>query len=280
MKISRVLNTNAVLSTDANGNEIVLLGSGIGFKCRPGAKVDETKIEKRFTLNDKKQFNRFQKLIQDIPSEYILVAEQAISFAKRFYNMKLNESIHISLADHIHNSIENAKLGIQIPNSLLLDIRQYYPKEYEIGQQTISFIDDRLHIHLPDDECGFVAMHFVNAEYGTENTNVKKIITFVKDVNNFILSELRIQPDEESLFYHRYMTHLNFFAQRVAGNLHYSEESDVDLSLLLKHYKREYQVSCDVADYIKNNYQFHPNKDEIMYLTIHLAHLTQQQSLI
>lgn len=53
-------------------------------------------------------------------------------------------------------------------------------------------------------------MHFVNAQYGKENTNVKKIITFVRDVNNFILNELDIKPDEDSLFYHRYMTHLNF----------------------------------------------------------------------
>lgn len=278
MRISRVLNTNAVLSTDTDGNETVFLGCGIGFKTRPGDEVDESKIEKRFTLKDEKQLSRFQELLDQIPSEYIFVAEQSISFAKHFYNMKLNESIHISLADHIHTSIENAKLGIQVPNSLLLDIKQYYPREYEVGQQTISFIEDKFHIRLPDDECGFVAMHFVNAQYGAENTNIKKIITFVRDVNNFILKELEVEPDEESLFYHRYMTHLNFFAQRVAGNVHYDDDNDVELTLLKKHYKKEYKVSCDVANYIKKNYNFKPNKDEIMYLTIHLAHLTQHNT--
>lgn len=275
MQITRVLNTNAVLSADSGSNEIVLLGRGIGFKDRPGDNVDETKIEKRFTLNDKKQLSRFRELLEQIPSEYIFVAEQAISFAKRFYNLQLNESIHISLADHLHSAVENAKLGIQIPNSLLLDIKQYYPREYEIGQQTITFVDDRLHIKLPEDEWGFVAMHFVNAQYGKENTNVKKIITFVRDVNNFILNELDIKPDEDSLFYHRYMTHLNFFAQRVAGGVHYSDDNDIELSLLKKHYREEYKVSCDVANYIKKNYHFKPNKDEIMYLTIHLAHITR-----
>lgn len=275
MQITRVLNTNAVLSADSDSNEIVLLGRGIGFKSRPGDNVDETKIEKRFTLNDKKQLSRFRELLEQIPSEYIFVAEQAISFAKRFYNLQLNESIHISLADHLHSAVENAKLGIQIPNSLLLDIKQYYPREYEIGQQTITFVDDRLRIKLPEDEWGFVAMHFVNAQYGKENTNVKKIITFVRDVNNFILNELDIKPDKDSLFYHRYMTHLNFFAQRVASGVHYSDDNDIELSLLKKHYREEYKVSCDVANYIKKNYHFKPNKDEIMYLTIHLAHITR-----
>ena len=37
MQITRVLNTNAVLSADSDSNEIVLLGRGIGFKARPGA---------------------------------------------------------------------------------------------------------------------------------------------------------------------------------------------------------------------------------------------------
>ena len=32
MQITRVLNTNAVLSADSDSNEIVLLGRGIGFK--------------------------------------------------------------------------------------------------------------------------------------------------------------------------------------------------------------------------------------------------------
>lgn len=35
MQITRVLNTNAVLSADSDSNEIVLLGRGIGFKARP-----------------------------------------------------------------------------------------------------------------------------------------------------------------------------------------------------------------------------------------------------
>ena len=71
------------------------------------------------------------------------------------------------------------------------------------------------------------------------------------------------------------MTLLNFFAQRVAGGVHYSDDNDIELSLLKKHYREEYKVSCDVANYIKKNYHFKPNKDEIMYLTIHLAHITR-----
>ena len=46
MTIERVLNTNAVLSRNGEGEEIILLGAGIGFKQKPGGEVDMAKAEK------------------------------------------------------------------------------------------------------------------------------------------------------------------------------------------------------------------------------------------
>ena len=47
MQITRVLNTNAVLSADSDSNEIVLLGRGIGFKARPGDKIGRASCRER-----------------------------------------------------------------------------------------------------------------------------------------------------------------------------------------------------------------------------------------
>ena len=197
MKILRVINTNSVLVKDSDGNETILLGAGIGYKQRPGKPVDETKIEKCFVLKDKTQQNRFQALVNNIPQEYIIVAEQIISLAKSLHNMKLNESIHISLADHIHTAILNMQDGVAIPNPLILDLKRYYSEEYGVALQGIDIIENNLGYRLPEDEAGFIAMHFVNAQYGNENTNVKKMIEFVREINQFILDELDVRPDED-----------------------------------------------------------------------------------
>lgn len=275
MKITRVLNTNSVLSKDAGGNEIVLLGVGLGFKHKIGDHVDEDKIEKQFVLKDKAQQFRFQELVNKIPPDYIMVAEQIISLGKLHYTMKLSESIHISLADHIHTAVINKKNGIQIPNSLLLDIKHYYADEYRIALEGLDLIKEKLGCALPDDEAGFIAMHFVNALYGSENTNIKKMLQFVSQINELILNDLGVSPDENSLNYYRYMTHLKFFAQRVITNLHYDEEDTIILDTILSKFQKEYSCSKKVCEYIKEKYNYKATNNEILYLAVHLTHLTK-----
>lgn len=278
MKIIRVLNTNSVLTRDPSGEETVLLGAGIGFKRKPGDDVEESRIEKRFVLKDKDHQSRFEELVNSIPKEYIMVAEQIISLGKTLHNMKFNESIHIALPDHIHTAVVNKRNGVVVPNSLLLDIRQFYMNEYEIGIRGLELIRDELHCDLPEDEAGFIAMHFVNAQYGSENTNAKKIIQLVKELNELILKELNIVPDEDSLNYYRYMTHLKFFAQRIVRNYHYTNEDNSILDTMLLNYPKEYMCSRKVCRYVKENYGYKPNHDEAIYLTVHLTHLTRMRS--
>lgn len=274
MKIIRILNTNAVLTQDENGDEIILLGAGIGFKCRVGDAVEERKIEKRFIMKDKVHQSRFQELINGIPQDYVMIAEQIISLGVA-HQMKLNESIHISLADHIHTSIENLKIGITIPNALILDIRHFYPDEYEIAIKALALIKEQLGYELPKDEAGFIAMHFVNAQYGTESVNIKKTIQFVREINELVMLELKADVDEMSLNYYRYMTHLKFFAQRVISNQHYQDDTGSILDTLLISFKKEYACAKKVAKYVKSNYNYQVGRDELLYLTVHLAHLSQ-----
>lgn len=276
MKIIRVLNTNAILTQDDKNEEVILLGAGIGFKRKPGDSVDLEKIEKRFVLKDKTHQSRFEELINNIGQEYIMISEQIITYGKSLHDMQLGESIHISLADHIHTAVINMQNGIQIPNSLLLDIRRYYPNEYEIGVQGLEFIKQKLGYELPADEAGFIAMHFVNAQYSNENTNVKKVIALVHEINEMILRELHAEPDENSLNYYRYMTHLKFFAQRVVENFHYDEDYTSILDAVLLKFPKEYICSKKVCRYIKKNYNYVPTQDEVIYLTAHLAHLRQK----
>lgn len=275
MKITRVLNTNAVLTTDPQGEETILLGAGIGFKHKPGDAVEEAKIEKRFVLKDKDHQSRFEELINSIPQQYIMVAEAIISLGRSLYDMRLSESIHISLPDHIYTAISNKENGIVVPNTLLLEIQQFYMNEYELGCRALELIHQELGCELPVDEAGFIAMHFINAQYGSENTNAKKIIRLVRELNNLVLQELKVTPDETSLNYYRYMTHLKFFAQRIVQNRHYEGDEDTLLDAILLKYPKEYLCSRKVCSYVKNNYNYKPSHGELIYLTVHLARLTR-----
>lgn len=275
MRIKKILNTNAIIGEDLFGHQVLLLGSGIGFKRKPGDAVDKKLVEKNFILTDPKHMSRFEQIMGTIPPEHLLISEKIIDYAVSVHRMELNEGIHVSLVDHLYNAVCNFEDGISIPNTILQDIAQFYPDEYDVGRQGLIQIHQTLGIRLPEDEIGFIAMHFVTAQQKEENINTKKLISFVREINDRILTRLQLDIDSESLSYYRYMVHLKCFAQRVLKNYHYKDEDNgAVLRTLMTQYPREYECSKDVCSYIREKYGYNAGTDEEIYLAVHLARLS------
>ena len=55
VKIIRVLNTNAVVSVDSQGMELIMTGPGIGFKKRKGENIDQSLVDKTYHLENKEE---------------------------------------------------------------------------------------------------------------------------------------------------------------------------------------------------------------------------------
>ncbi|MFR3728062.1 PRD domain-containing protein [Lacrimispora sp.] len=274
MVIKQILNTNAVISNDENGQDVLLLGSGLGFKSHIGDMIDQERVEKQFILKDKDHKSQFREILETVPQEYIMVAEDVIDYAVHAHDMTLNETIHISLVDHIYHAVENFQQGIVVPNSILHDIIRFYPDEYEVGQKMLDLIEKKFGYRLSNDEAGFVAMHFVTARHDQISGNAKKMIVMVSELNDLIMSELDFKVEEDSLPYYRYMTHLKFFAQRVMKKYHYKEQGGVHmLEVLLKNYPEEYRCSQKVCKYIEDRYNYKAGHDELIYLAVHLSQL-------
>ena len=70
-------------------------------------------------------------------------------------------------------------------------------------------------VNLSEDEVGFIALHFVNAELNSEMEEVTQITKIIQEILNIVRYHLKISFDEESLDYHRFVTHLKFFAKRL-----------------------------------------------------------------
>lgn len=58
------MNNNVTLAQDVNGEEVVLIGSGIGFNKNKGDTVNEEKIEKIFHLRTEESKENFISLIK------------------------------------------------------------------------------------------------------------------------------------------------------------------------------------------------------------------------
>lgn len=61
MKIDKVMNNNVVSSIDEDGQEIIVVGTGIDFQGKEGKAVDEKKIQKIFRLEDPKMIRKLKR---------------------------------------------------------------------------------------------------------------------------------------------------------------------------------------------------------------------------
>nr|WP_255306823.1 CAT RNA binding domain-containing protein [Gilliamella apicola] len=133
MKVYKILNNNVIVTLDAKGNELIVTGRGIGFKKREGDLINTNLIEKQFSLDNKETYPKFEELLSKIPFEVLATSEIIINHAKQCIDGILQDSIYISLTDHIHFAIERHQQGFDIPNGFLWEIKKFYPKEFQIG---------------------------------------------------------------------------------------------------------------------------------------------------
>ena len=89
-------------------------------KCSESARIDK--------------YQRVEQFLSDIPLQVIDITDQIIEEGKTMIGKKLNDSILLTLADHIHFALDRFKKGVDVQNPLHWDIRHLYPAEYHAGE--------------------------------------------------------------------------------------------------------------------------------------------------
>ncbi len=273
VKITKILNNNVAITTNERGKETIVMGRGLAFQRRIGDELDASKIDKTFTLSDKGAFSRFQELLESIPMEHILLSERIINYAKIKLGKKLNDSIYVTLPDHISGAIQRYQDNCAIKNPLFWDVKRFYKDEYEVGLKANQMIGEETGLHFLDDEAAFIALHFVNAELNGDISNMYDITRIMQEISEIVRQYFMIEFDENSLNYYRFITHLKFFAQRLLNNTHYDDDS-TDLLEVIKHkHKSAYQCVEKIKQFVSEKYKFELSSEEMLYLTAHIARI-------
>lgn len=217
MKVLKKINNNVVLAINDKEEEVFVVGKGLGFMKAPYT-LDESSdiIEKIYVQKGNLKFNT---LFNNIPSEIILVSEEIITQAKEFLRTKLNDSMLIGLSDHIHAALERKKDGEELVNSLQWELKHIYPTEVTMGYKALNIIKEKLGVQLPESEATFIALHFVNGQLNNSHfSDTAKITQIIKDILSIVKYHYRVNIDEQSINFSRFVIHLRYFIHRLMNN--------------------------------------------------------------
>ena len=278
VKIIRVLNTNAVVSVDSQGRELIMTGPGIGFKKRKGENIDQSLVDKTYYLENKEESKRLQKVVKEISEEYLGIADRVVKEAKK-EKLEIRDSLYVTLTDHINSAVARYREGIALKNMMKIDIRKFYPKEYQVGMHAIEWIKEQTGEDLGDDEAAFIAMHIVSAELNAQNIiDVNQITELINTVLQIVRIHFKIDLNEESISYERFLTHLKFFAARVFDHMEYEDTMQEIYKVMVEQNKNAFSGVKKIAEYIKKQYNYKLTIDEQLYLLIHIKRILDEQT--
>ena len=275
MEIVNVMNNSLVFVINDDNNEIIVMGKGIGFMKKAGEFIDSSKIEKIFTLKDDEAKKNYFRAMEDVSSEYVDVTNDIVKYASDILNCKLNDNVFISLIDHISFAIERFNKNISLQNRLLWEVKKFYPNEFKVGIYAVNKINDVLGVKLPEEEAGNIAFHIVNAQ--TENSEMENTILMIKmmkDILNIIKYHLDVKLDKESLNYSRFITHLQFFLQRVIEGKVADSKNSFILTQVESQYPEKVNCARSIKNYVEKLLNIEVGDDEILYLAMHIIRVS------
>lgn len=271
-KIIKVLNNNVLLATKVDSKEeMVLVGKGIGFSKHENTIVDipHEKIEKAYGAYDSKTKGDYIKLIEQLDSDVIGVSEEIISKAESLLG-NLSKHIHIALTDHIGFALERIKMGMEINNPFLYEIKTLYAEEFHAGEIAADMINNTLDVEINDSEIGFIALHFHSARQNRKVSETVKNTRLLKEIVEIIENSLNYKLSNEGLMYSRLITHLKTALNRL-------EEHKYIENILLDSIKEKFidsfAIALKIGSYIEDNTNMKISEAELGFMALHIERI-------
>ncbi|MEG2087956.1 MAG: PRD domain-containing protein [Angelakisella sp.] len=278
MRIIKAINNNVVSATDEDGQEIIVTGKGIGFRAISGDLIPQRDVEKVFRMDSQNQIDQLKDLFASLPMQHMRLSDKIITYAKEKLGMYLNQSIYITLTDHINFAVRRQTQGIPFSNPLLMEVRRFYPQEYIIGQYALEQIERELGIVMPADEAASIALHIVNAEYDSPTMNATLNMTrLIQAILELVKSFPAFTFDDTSIDYERFVTHLKYLVQRIYRGDNTQRSDKEFVAAIANIYPTECCYSVRLAEFVEEKTKHHLSAEEKAYLAVHLRRISRSE---
>lgn len=275
-RVVQVLNNNIAI-VKKNNEQAIAMGKGLVFQKKKGDLLSEESIQNLFVLKSEESKQNFSFLLKDVPLDFITTAYEVIENAIKKYQYSVQEYIYVTLTDHIYWNYKRLVKG-EYQNSLLPDISQQYPTEYQIAKDALAIIKKRLDIAFPEDELKNISIHFINAQGKTPEPVASPPDFYdeqkraLEEIEEYLRKKNIVRTEKTQNFYDRLMIHLRYMLER-------TEEAEVDEFAeklgadLKKDYPEAYSVAEGMYQILNETNGLKLNASEQVYFTIHIQRL-------
>lgn len=257
---------------------MIVIGKGLVFQKHAGDLVDETRVEKCFTLQNPRVMTKLEQLIKDMPSIYLSISEEIVEMIRSESDLKLSENIYITLTDHISMSLEREKKGVILGNPFLIEIKQFYKKEFKLAEKAADIIKKHLGLDISEDEIGTITLHIVNASMNQNLENTVKATRMIQDILNIVQECSECRFDEESLAYSRFVRHLQFLAKNLLEKRSKSERDDFMFKITRLRFPEAAACVRRIKAHLEEAFGVSISEAEQGFLIYHIVNLTSEKT--
>ena len=90
-------------------------------------------MERSYRMTSPAVQQKLVELLEQIPYEHLLLTDELVAMIRSRVNYPLNESLLITLADHISFAIQRSEQGIRFSNPLMAPIREFTRKSIALA---------------------------------------------------------------------------------------------------------------------------------------------------
>jgi len=274
-KIKKVISNNALLVIDHSGNEVILLGKGIGFQRTKNDIIPHSDaIEKVFIPSSANNREAMLQLFSETDDELMTAINSYLEIVERAFDQELTQQFVFSFIDHITFAIKRIQQGIRIYNPFLHEVKNLYPLEYALAEKLLPLIKDKLHIELPEDELGFITLHLRTIKSNQSIAEMNQFSQLITTLVELIEEELSITINKTSTDYARLVTHIRFAIDRAQKRQGLGENHPLS-ALLQREYPVCYNLSYKLVKIMQNELKLDISEAEVSYLTLHIQRLAK-----
>ena len=278
IRVVKVLNNSVVLAVEEPGGEVILMGKGIGFGKSIGQQISPKEGEQVFVLRDRQLNRNILQLAAQTDERIFNLTRRVVDYAVTHYQMRLADSIYLSLTDHLAFAVKRQEENLAVPGYYSVNVRLFNPKEYDVGRYALELVKKELGVELPEEESVSIAFHFINAQQDQGDGNqTRPMDRIVKGVLEIVKYTFGLEYDESSVSYSRFLTHVQAMAHRLVEGLDLSEGlTEFLYEQIVPQCPREYQCACKVAEFLDSSFHISLSRQESLYLTLHIHRVLEE----